>query len=141
MYDNPPRLSMSPTVNESGDDDATRQEYSFRSLSRGDNKHPCPRRYSHVNKLYLFGILLAELYLSEAIDLELVNGRLEPSDPQEFKSSRDIVNRMAGCGGLNPVRGAVKFCFENAERKEWTGSPQSITKFQFDSLIKSVLVP
>ena len=141
LYNNPPRLPMSPTVNENEDDDATRQEYSFRSLSRENNKHPCLRRYSHANKLYLFGILLAELYLSEAIDLELVNGRLEPSDSQQFKSNRDTVRRMAKYKELDPVRGAVAFCFMNAGKKEWTQSPQSIMKSQVDSFIKHVLVP
>ena len=127
-------------VNENEDDDAKRQEYTFRSLSRG-NEHPCPRKYSHANKLYLLGILLAELYLSEAIDLELVNGRFKPSDPQQFKSNRDIVRRMEKHKELDPVRGAVKFCFINAEKEKWTQSQQSITKSQVNCLIDSVLVP
>ena len=144
VYDSQPDLLMAPTVNENEDDDATRPEYSFRSLSRANNKHPCPRRYSHANKLYLLGILLAELYLSEAIDLDLVDGRLEPSNSHHFKSNLDIVKRMKECaefGGMHSVRGAVKFCLMNAGKKEWMRSQESLTKFQVDSLIDEVLVP
>lgn len=85
---------MSPMVDEEIEDGVTRQEYVFRSQPRDNKEHPCPRNYSHANKLYLLGILLAELYLSEAIDLRLVDGHLEPSDSQQFTSNLDFVTRM-----------------------------------------------
>ena len=94
--------------------------------------------------LYLLGILLAELYLSEAIDLKFVNGHLEPSDQQRFKSNSDIVRHLEKYeefGGKHPVLGAVHFCFRNARKEEWNLSQKSITKAQVNSLIENVLIP
>lgn len=144
VYDDQTRLSMLPIVNGEMEEDAIRQEYVFRSHSRDNKEHPCPRTYSHANKLYLLGILLAELYLSEAIDLNFVNGHLEPSDHQRFKSNSDIVRRLEkyeAFGGKHPVLDAVRFCFRNARKEEWILSQQSITKPQVNSLIENVLVP
>ena len=144
LYPNRTRLTMLPTVNEQTQDDLTRQEYVFRSQSLDNKEHPCPRRYTHANKLYLLGILIAELYLSEAIDLDIVDGHLGPSNPQQFKSNSDIVKRLERYdefGGKHPVLDAVEFCLRNARKKEWVRSQQSITKSQVNSLIENVLVP
>lgn len=144
LYPNHTRLTMLPTVNERVEDDVTRQEYVFRSQSLDNKEHPCPRRYSHANKLYLLGILIAELYLSEAIDLDFVNGHLEPSNPRQFKSNSDIVKRLERYdefGGKHPVLNAVEFCLRNARKREWIRSHRSIKKSQVNSLIKNILVP
>ena len=144
LYPNQTRLTMLPTVNEKIEDDVTRHEYVFRSQSLDNKEHPCPRRYSHTDKLYLLGILIAELYLSEAIDLDFVNGHLEPSNPQQFKSNSDIVKRLERYdefGGKHPVLDAVEFCLRNARKKEWIRSQRSIKKSQVNALIKNVLVP
>jgi hypothetical protein len=73
----------------------------------------CPRKHFSSNKLYLLGILLAEIFLLEPIDLEEDDGKLRPSDNQRFLSNLEILRQIEkndATGSRNPVVSAVKFC-------------------------------
>ncbi|MCJ1401440.1 hypothetical protein MMC11_004653 [Xylographa trunciseda] len=146
MFGKEAALSMMPPNSNSNSSDGvtTRQEYVFRTQARDGQNHPCPRNYLPANKLYLLGVLLAELFLSEPIDLEVSGSHLRPSDRQRFQSNLDIVKQLENyeaVGKNNPVTRAVDFCFRNATRDEWTRSQQSITKAQTSALIENVLTP
>jgi hypothetical protein len=137
-----PMLSMIP---ESGTTATTaRREYVFRTQHSKGSSHPCPRAYSSSNKLYLLGILLSELFLSEPIDIEISTTGLRPSNRQRFASNGAIVRRLEqyyAIGKQNPVTAAVDFCFKNAAKADWTRSQQLISQAQIISLIENVLTP
>ena len=97
------------------------------------DEQTCPRRSAPSDKLFLFGILLAELLLGEPIDLDeqnQVGGRW-----QNLQSLLWELEKVPG------VFGAVKFCFDNAKDKRWIKAGSGLTVGQKEKLIENILKP
>ena len=93
----------------------------------------CPRRSAPSDKLFLFGILLAELVLGEPIDLDEHN-QVKGKWPNLPSLLWDLEN-------IPGAFGAVKFCFDNAKDKRWIETGSGLTVGQKERLIENVLKP
>ena len=93
----------------------------------------CPRRSAPSDKLFLFGILLAELLLGEPVDLDGHNN-VKGKWPNLTGLLWDL-DKVPGAFG------AVKFCFDNAKDKRWIKTGSSLTVGQKEKLIENVLEP
>ena len=95
------------------------------------DEEPCPRRSAPSDKLFLLGILLAELLLGEPIDLDEQN---QVKDRWE-----DLQSLLWALEKVPGVFGAVKFCFDNARDERWIKAGSDLTVGQKEKLIERVL--
>lgn len=97
------------------------------------DEQTCPRRSAPSDKLFLFGILLAELLLGEPVDLDEKN-----QVKGKWTNLRSLLWELEKVPG---VFGAVKFCFDNARDKRWIKAGSGLTLGQKEKLIEKVLKP
>ena len=97
------------------------------------DEQTCPRRSAPSDKLFLSGILLAELLLGEPIDLDKQN--------QVEGRWRNLQSLLWELEKVPGVFGAVKFCFDNARDKRWIKAGSRLTVGQKEKLIEEVLNP
>ena len=97
------------------------------------DEQTCPRRSAPSDKLFLLGILLAELLLGEPVELDEQN-QVKGRWPDLRRLLWELEKVPGGFG-------AVKFCFDNARDKRWIKAGSGLTVGQKEKLIENVLNP
>ncbi|GIJ86757.1 hypothetical protein Asppvi_005652 [Aspergillus pseudoviridinutans] len=119
-----------------------RLEHIFRPYPSTTQTCPCRPGLSKSGKIFFLGTTLAELLLSEPIDIDIIDGRLIPSATSRFENELDVCYALEEREG--PEREmftVVRFCFEKAQDKQWTVDEEMFPEDQVQALIINVLEP
>jgi hypothetical protein len=131
---------------EDGEDDTAKAHRNEPIYTTAHSRnHPpdfhCDRNSGPKDKLYFFGIVLAELLLGKPTSL--ATGSSTPLRPTgDFRSNMDILIALESLTGPGrPVKRAVQFCFDHATDPEWT-TPTGAQYFKHTKLlVEKVLEP